>query len=114
MDARTLNLNIPYKYMIEVKLIENKEKHYIQINDDKIVVSPLYNVIESQISGFFKGWGGNSFYYLKNGQTWKKVSAIYHRQCELSPNVFIYKYHKHTYMCVSDTIAMVELSPFKK
>lgn len=97
-----------YKYMIEVKIIENEEKYYLQINDKKIFVCPLYNVIESQISGFFKGWSGNSSYHLKNGQTWKEVSAIYHRQCELSSNVLIYKYRKHTYMCVAGTVAMVE------
>lgn len=102
-------LTAPYKHMIGLVLVENKGKHYLQINDDKIMVSPLYNVIESQIFGFFKGWNGTSSYRLKNGQTWKEISAVYHRQCNLSPYIFIYKYRKHNYMYVDGTVAIVEL-----
>lgn len=47
-------------------------------------------VIQSRISGEFKGWEGDTIYQLQNGQVWKQIIAHYHYHYAYSPEVIVY------------------------
>ncbi|EPH94744.1 hypothetical protein D922_01492 [Enterococcus faecalis 06-MB-DW-09] len=69
----------------------------------KIEVKQLYDVIESNIVGPFKGWNGSSVYKLHNGQTWLQSTYKY----AYSPLATIYKGNSGTIMQVEGTFSHV-------
>ena len=46
--------------------------------------------VESQISGEFKGWGGDTIFKLTNGQIWQQSSYAYNYHYAYRPEVIIY------------------------
>lgn len=47
-------------------------------------------VIETQISGSFNGWDGETVFKLMNGQIWQQISYAYHYHYAYMPGVLIY------------------------
>lgn len=56
-----------------------------------VTVSQISEVLESRISGEFKGWEGDTMYQLTNGQYWQQSDYHYHYHYAYSPEVLIYK-----------------------
>lgn len=54
------------------------------------ISSPEY-AIESQISGEFKGWEGETVVILINGQIWKQSDCLYWYHYWFMPSVIVYK-----------------------
>jgi hypothetical protein len=48
------------------------------------------DVIESKISGEFKGWNGETTFKLQNGQTWQQKAYAYKYHYVYRPDVLIY------------------------
>jgi hypothetical protein len=40
--------------------------------DEPVICKKIKNVIETQISGEFKGWDGETIFKMMNGQIWQQ------------------------------------------
>ncbi len=70
-------------------------------------------VIESNISGTFNGWTGETIFKLQNGQIWQQSSYDYHYTYAYAPKVLIYPSgggHKMQVEGSSDTIGVRRLN----
>lgn len=97
-----------YKYRPEVTIKRENNRYYLSVEGKEIEVRKLTNVIESNIEGDFKGWGGESIYSLRNGQIWKQDEYQYEYVYEYAPEVMIYESPSGVYMAVAGTQAKVK------
>ena len=49
------------------------------------------SVIETEISGAFEGWSGETIFKLSNGQIWQQSEYDYEYEYEYNPKVMIYR-----------------------
>jgi len=49
------------------------------------------SVIETEISGEFEGWSGETIFKLSNGQIWQQAEYDYEYEYEYNPKVMIYR-----------------------
>jgi len=61
-----------------------------KLNDAKNNVKQNKSVIQSQISGNFEGFKGDSIFKLTNGQVWKQTQYYYYYFYYYMPSVMIY------------------------
>ena len=65
------------------------------IHVEQVSTSNYFNTnsqaIETQISGEFKGWDGETIFKMMNGQIWQQSSYAYMYHYAYSPQVIIYK-----------------------
>lgn len=104
------NISIGITINIDQKLLLKREnnRYYLSVEGKEIEVRKLTNVIESNIEGDFKGWGGESIYSLRNGQIWKQDEYQYEYVYEYAPEVMIYESPSGVYMAVAGTQAKVK------
>lgn len=79
-----------YAYCPEVTITKEDGKFFLNVADKSIQVTPISDVIKSNIKGAFKGCDGNSVYELVNGQIWQQSMYKYEYQYAYSPEVTIY------------------------
>lgn len=49
------------------------------------------SVIDTEISGEFEGWSGETIFKLSNGQIWQQAEYDYEYEYEYNPKVMIYR-----------------------
>lgn len=64
---------------------------FLLISHASIAISSSEFAIESQISGEFKGWEGETVVVLINGQIWKQSDYLYWYHYWFMPSVIVYK-----------------------
>lgn len=74
----------------EVIITEENGRYILTVADHSIPVNRVSDVIESRISGEFKGWDGKSRYTLDNGQVWEQASFKHEYKYADNPEVIIY------------------------
>lgn len=97
-----------YAYRPNAIITEENDRYYLSVANEKVEVKQLNNVIESNINGEFKGWEGETSYYLMNGQEWKQDEYKYEYKYEYSPWAIIYKGTSGIYMYVAGTKVKVK------
>lgn len=77
-----------------VKIYQNGLDYKLVIDDfeEPVICKKLRNVIETQISGEFNGWTGETIFKMTNGQVWQQASYAYMYHYSYSPNVLIYEF----------------------
>ena len=78
-----------YAYSPDAIIEENNGKTVLKVAGHDIPVRRVYDVIESQINGAFKGWSGDTSYELTNGQVWKQAHYSYKYRYAYRPVVTI-------------------------
>jgi hypothetical protein len=81
-----------FAYSPKVNLLKSAGRFFLQVDgkSETVSVRQIYDVIESQINGEFKGWEGNTEYQLMNGQVWKQSTYNYEYTYSYMPKVLIY------------------------
>lgn len=97
-----------YAYRPEITIFRENGMYYLSIDDEQVQVRRLYNVIESNIDGAFKGWDGKSVYKLRNGQKWAQTIYKYQYKYAYSPKAVIYECNAGIRMNVAGTSAIVK------
>ncbi len=97
-----------YAYQPEVEIID-AGRHFLRVagTDASVAVRRLSSIIESQISGAFCGWQGDSIYQLTNGQIWQQHVYKYEYKYSYRPQVVIYETSSGTTMDVEGCRAVV-------
>ena len=98
----------------DVKIYQKGSDYKLVIDDfdEAVICRRLKNVIETQISGEFKGWDGETIFKMMNGQIWQQSSYAYMYHYAYSPSVLIYELKGTWTMKVEDvdeTIRVVRL-----
>lgn len=75
--------------------------------DALVPVRQLHDVIQSQIKGSFKGWGGRSVYTLTNGQVWQQAKFLQKYAVKYMPEVLVYHDGTGHLMQVAGTLVRV-------
>ncbi len=70
-------------------------------------------MIETQISGEFEGWKGETLFKMTNGQIWQQSSYSYVYHYAYSPSVFIYEFRGSLNMQVEDVEDTIEVKQLK-
>lgn len=98
-----------YAYRPEVEIYAEGGTVYLRVvgQSESVAVTQLGNVIESQLSGAFEGWQGESEYELTNGQVWKQSRYRYQYQYKYRPHATIYRASGGTIMDVDGCRAHV-------
>ncbi len=78
-----------YEYRPNVTITREAGRYILSVAGESIEVRQLYDVIESNIDGTFKGWEGNTTYKLTNGQIWKQKVYKYEYKYAYRPEVII-------------------------
>lgn len=62
----------------DVEIYQNGSDYKLVIEDfdEPVICKKLKNVIETQISGGFKGWEGGTIFKMSNGQIWQQSSYV--------------------------------------
>lgn len=78
----------------DVKIFHNGNRYKLVIEDfdEPVFCKKIESIIETQISGEFKGWQGSTVFKMMNGQIWKQSSYEYHYHYAYSPEVLIYEF----------------------
>ncbi|GAA4017432.1 hypothetical protein GCM10022408_33750 [Hymenobacter fastidiosus] len=99
----------------EVKIYQNGSDYKLVIEDfdEPVICKKLKNVIETQISGEFKGWEGETIFKMMNGQIWQQSSYAYTYHYAYSPNVLIYEFKGTWTMKVEDVDEAIQVSKLK-
>lgn len=79
-----------YAYRPEALITEENGCLNLTVAGKSILVKQIYDVIESQIEGEFKGWEGETKYKLLNGQQWQQNEYTYEYKYAYQPEVVIY------------------------
>ena len=81
-----------YAYCPDALILKKGNQFFIQVNGQSEIVSvcQIFDVIESQINGEFKGWEGETTYTLLNGQVWRQSVYKYEYKYSYMPEVIIY------------------------
>lgn len=103
-----------YAYRPEVLIYPSGGKFAMKVEgmDETLHVRKLAGVIESQISGTFEGWDGDTVFKLTNGQVWQQASLSIVVHVAVNPRVIIFSSgggHKMQVEGVSQTIAVSRL-----
>ncbi|NVS58977.1 hypothetical protein HXC64_05285 [Listeria monocytogenes] len=97
-----------YAYRPDITIYDENGATYLSIEDKKIQIRRLLNVIESNVDGDFNGWDGESVYTLRNGQKWAQAVYKYEYKYAYSPSVVVYESSFGTLMNVAGTTAKVK------
>lgn len=97
-----------YAYRPAVTIYNENGNYYLSVEDKKIQIRRLNNVIESRIDGEFNGWDGESVYKLQNGQKWAQATYKYEYKYAYSPTAIIYESNSGTRMNVAGTTSRVK------
>jgi len=97
-----------------VQIFQNGSNYKLIIEDfeEPVICKKLKNVIETQISGTFEGWNGETIFKMMNGQIWQQSSYAYMYHYAYSPEVLIYEFKGSLIMKVEEideTIEVVQL-----
>jgi hypothetical protein len=98
----------------KVKIYQSGSDYKLIIDgfEDSVICRKVKNVIETQISGEFIGWRGETIFKMTNGQTWQQSTYSYMYQYAYNPEVLIYEFNGSWIMKVEDvaeTIAVKKL-----
>lgn len=98
-----------YAYRPKATILRKDGLRYIQVDEksEVVPVRQVHDVIESKISGEFKGWEGDTQYELINGQIWKQVEYKYEYKYAYRPEICIYDAGSGHVMQVEGTFAKV-------
>lgn len=98
-----------------VKIFQNGSDYKLIIDDfdEPLICRKLKNVIETQISGEFKGWEGETIFKMMNGQIWQQSAYAYMYNYAYSPTVLIYEYKGSWIMRVEDVAETIEVKQLK-
>ena len=98
-----------------VKIYQNGSKYKLEIEDfdEAVICTKIKNVIETQISGEFKGWEGETKFQMMNGQIWRQSSYAYMYHYAYSPNVLIYEFKGVWKMKVEGVEETLQVSKLK-
>jgi hypothetical protein len=96
-----------YAFSPDATITEENGQYLLAVAGNYVPVQKISNVIESQIRGEFKGWGGSSVYELQNGQVWKQSSYKYQYTYAYMPAVVVYESGSGYKMSVAGTIANI-------
>lgn len=80
-----------YAYRPNVTISEENGQFILTVFGQSTLVHRLYDVVESQIDGTFKGWEGKTKYKLINGQEWQQAEYKYIYKYAYYPHVVIYR-----------------------
>jgi len=80
-----------YAYCPEAVILRGKGRLFIQVDggSEIVPVREISGVIESKISGEFRGWDGDTTYELTNGQVWQQSHYKYTYKYSYRPAVLI-------------------------
>lgn len=78
-----------YAYRPDALIEEENGRTTLRVAGHAVPVRRVYDVIESQIDGEFKGWSGDTSYKLTNGQVWKQAHYAYEYRYAYRPDVTI-------------------------
>ncbi len=89
---KSYNYKYKYKYRPNIEIVEDGSNKYLKVEgiDKLLPVRRVTDVIESNITGEFKGWDGNTVFHLDNGQQWKQSEYAYTYHYAYRPEVIIY------------------------
>lgn len=98
-----------------VKIFQNGSDYKLIIDDldDFVICKKVKNVIETQISGEFKGWEGETIFKMMDGQIWQQSVYAYMYQYAYSPTVLIYEFKGSWIMKVEDVAETIEVKQLK-
>lgn len=98
-----------------VKIYQNGSNYKFVIDDfdEPVICKKLKNVIETQISGEFKGWQGETIFKMMNGQIWQQSTYAYIYHYAYSPSVLIYEFKGSWIMKVEDVDETLQVTKLK-
>lgn len=98
-----------------VKIFQNGSDYKLIIDDfeESVICRKVKNVIETQISGEFNGWEGETIFKMMNGQIWQQSSYAYMYHYAYSPSVLIYEFKGSWIMRVEDVDETIEVTKLK-
>ncbi|QUX92309.1 hypothetical protein CYL31_13270 [Marinomonas sp. A3A] len=81
-----------YSYCPRVNILRDNGRFYLQVEGQNQIVPirQIFDVVESQINGEFKGWEGETVYELTNGQVWQQCTYNYEYTYSYMPEALIY------------------------
>ena len=81
-----------YAHRPQVEIYQESGRFYLRLAglQESVAVVQISDVVESQISGAFNGWSGDTVYELTNGQIWKQKQYRYEYQYKYRPHVLVY------------------------
>jgi hypothetical protein len=99
----------------DVKIYQNGSDYKLVIEDfdEPVICQKIKNVIETQISGEFKGWDGETIFKMMNGQIWQQSSYAYMYHYAYSPNVLIYEFKGSWTIKVEDVAETIQVTKLK-
>jgi hypothetical protein len=105
--VRTRNPNVKiYNNGYDYKLV-------IEDFDEPVICRKVKDVIETQISGEFEGWKGETMFKMTNGQIWQQSSYAYMYHYAYNPSVLIYEFRGSWNMQVEDIEDTIEVKQLK-
>ena len=98
-----------------VQIFQNGSNYKLIIEDfeEPVICKKLKNVIETQISGTFEGWNGETIFKMMNGQIWQQSSYAYMYHYAYSPEVLIYEFKGSLIMKVEEIDVTIEVVQLK-
>lgn len=98
-----------------VQIFQNGSNFKLIIEDfeEPVICKKLKNVIETQISGTFEGWSGETIFKMMNGQIWQQSSYAYMYHYAYSPEVLIYEFNGSLIMKVDEVDETIEVVRLK-
>lgn len=98
-----------------VKIFQNGSDYKLIIDDfdEPVICKKIKKVIETQISGEFKGWEGETIFKMMNGQIWQQSFYAYIYHYAYSPTVLIYEFKSAWIMRVEDVDETIEVIQLK-
>lgn len=78
-----------YAYRPDAIICTEQGHTYLIVENHKVQIERVNNVIESRIDGEFAGWEGNTKYKLINGQIWEQAAYKYEYTYSYRPKVVI-------------------------
>jgi hypothetical protein len=98
-----------------VKIFQNGSDYKLVIDDfdEPVICKKIKNVIETQISGEFKGWEGETIFKMMNGQIWQQSTYAYMYHYAYSPSVLIYEFKGSWIMQVEDVDETIQVTKLK-
>lgn len=97
-----------YEYRPKAIISNNNGRYYLTVAGQSIEVEQLYDVIEGQIDGEFRGWDKNKRYRLTNGQEWEQIEYKYEYSYAYRPTVQIFNINGCYVMYVNGSSARVK------
>jgi len=81
-----------YAYCPRVHILKANGSLFLQVDgqNQAVPIRQIFDVIESQINGDFKGWEGETSYELTNGQIWQQCTYNYEYTYSYMPEALIY------------------------